>query len=75
MVSKKQNTKTKEVKCHLAELMQYQCDIQKNRVVCVPFIRIFKRCQGRPTVEVTPIYDLTGNPISNGNESIFDLTD
>ncbi|CAG8613617.1 14264_t:CDS:2, partial [Dentiscutata heterogama] len=30
-------------------------------------------CQSRPTVEVTPIYDLTGNPISNGKAHILHL--
>ncbi|PKC17534.1 hypothetical protein RhiirA5_346271, partial [Rhizophagus irregularis] len=37
-------------KCNLFELVQYQCIIKDDRVICSPFVRIFKRCAGKPTV-------------------------
>lgn len=30
-------------KCNLFELVQYQCIIKDDRVICSPFVRIFKR--------------------------------
>ncbi|RGB29476.1 hypothetical protein C1646_766536 [Rhizophagus diaphanus] len=50
-------------KCNLFELIQYQCIIKDDRVICSPFVRIFKRCAGKPTVEITPYYDDEGSPI------------
>ncbi|RIA89871.1 hypothetical protein C1645_771284 [Glomus cerebriforme] len=50
-------------KCNLFELVQYQCIIKDDRVICSPFVRIFKRCSGKPTVEITPYYDDEGSPI------------
>ncbi|CAG8455708.1 10680_t:CDS:2 [Ambispora gerdemannii] len=53
-------------KCTFQEIVQYQCRLESNRVVCDPFVRIFKRCVGKPTIEVTPIYDKNGMPIKSG---------
>ncbi|CAG8454032.1 9402_t:CDS:2 [Paraglomus occultum] len=52
-------------KCKYFEIMQYQCDLTGKKIVCVPFARIFKRCVGRPTIEVTPIYDTNGDPATS----------
>lgn len=50
--------------CELVELVQYDCELQKGCIVCHPVDRIFRRCYGRPLVEVTHIveYDSEGNP-------------
>ncbi|KAI9221045.1 hypothetical protein BC828DRAFT_382094 [Blastocladiella britannica] len=54
----------KEKDCPLAEIIQYRCDLRADEVVCVPFVRLFRRCPGKPAVEITPAYDALGHPIS-----------
>ncbi|CAI2170336.1 20169_t:CDS:2 [Funneliformis geosporum] len=60
-----------KTQCTLSELIQYQCRIEENRVICVPFVRIFKKCIGKPTVEITPFYDSEGNPIAPGHPASY----
>ncbi|CAG8490377.1 6789_t:CDS:2 [Ambispora leptoticha] len=43
-------------RCILQEMVQYQCKIENNRVIDSKIIR----CAGKPTIEVTPIYDKNG---------------
>ncbi|KAI7904412.1 uncharacterized protein BX663DRAFT_504974 [Cokeromyces recurvatus] len=50
--------------CKLYEMVQYQCEPNLDHLECTPFVRLFLRCTGAPTVEVTPEYDQDGNPIS-----------
>ncbi|KAF2169936.1 hypothetical protein M409DRAFT_19553 [Zasmidium cellare ATCC 36951] len=46
-------------KCELRELIQYHCDLEgpredpKSRVVCQPFLRLFRQCANGMTVETT----------------------
>ncbi|KAK3806327.1 MAG: hypothetical protein J3Q66DRAFT_358851 [Benniella sp.] len=47
--------------CTLWSLVQYECDLSPERIVCRPIYRILKKCKGMPTVEVTPLYDPFGN--------------
>ncbi|KAI7828078.1 hypothetical protein BC939DRAFT_444477 [Gamsiella multidivaricata] len=47
--------------CTLWSLVQYECDLSPASIVCRPVYRILKKCKGRPTVEVTPLYDPVGN--------------
>ncbi|KAI8358377.1 hypothetical protein B0O80DRAFT_280665 [Mortierella sp. GBAus27b] len=47
--------------CSLWSLIQYECDLSPERIVCRPVYRIMKKCKGMPTVEVTPLYDTFGN--------------
>ncbi|CAO3567171.1 unnamed protein product [Mortierella alpina] len=47
--------------CSLWSLVQYECDLSPERIVCKPVFRLLKRCKGRPTIEVTPLYDPLGN--------------
>ncbi|KAI8884263.1 hypothetical protein K501DRAFT_248275 [Backusella circina FSU 941] len=51
--------------CHLYELVQYQCEANKSNIECSPFVRLFLKCKGIPTVEVTPEYNEDGEVISN----------
>ncbi|KAG0180335.1 hypothetical protein DFQ29_000861 [Apophysomyces sp. BC1021] len=51
--------------CQLYELVQYQCEVGASRIECSPFVRVFLRCAGKPTVEVTPEYDTNGDPITS----------
>lgn len=50
--------------CEFVEVVQYQCELKKRLVVCQPFDRIFRKCHGRPAVEVTHIvqFDNAGEP-------------
>lgn len=41
--NKNDDNDKKEVKCKLVELVQYQCNIESTRILCIPFTRIFKR--------------------------------
>ncbi|KAG2194290.1 hypothetical protein INT46_001800 [Mucor plumbeus] len=50
--------------CRLYEMVQYQCEATRHNIECSPFVRLFLRCTGLPTVEVTPEYDQYGDPIS-----------
>ncbi|KAH7045020.1 hypothetical protein BKA57DRAFT_507399 [Linnemannia elongata] len=47
--------------CTLYSLVQYECDLSPSNIVCKPIFRLLKKCKGRPTVEVTPLYDPAGN--------------
>ncbi|OBZ84907.1 hypothetical protein A0J61_07043 [Choanephora cucurbitarum] len=51
-------------KCKLYELVQYQCEASQHHIECTPFVRLFLRCAGMPTVEVTPEIDQPKNPTS-----------
>ena len=50
--------------CPLAELVQYHCQLQTRKVVCLPVERVFRMCPRRPAVEVTHLveYDASGRP-------------
>ncbi|KAI9259821.1 hypothetical protein EDC94DRAFT_660524 [Helicostylum pulchrum] len=50
--------------CKLYELVQYQCEATRNNIECTPFVRLFLKCAGIPTVEVTPEYDQYGDPMT-----------
>ncbi|ORX61284.1 hypothetical protein DM01DRAFT_1118830 [Hesseltinella vesiculosa] len=43
-------------KCELNELAQYQCEVGKTHIECIPFVRLFYKCAGMPMLEVTPQY-------------------
>ncbi|KAI0635313.1 hypothetical protein C8Q77DRAFT_696980 [Trametes polyzona] len=51
-------------KCRLAEIVQYKCDPEQRTSAappqwhCLPVIRIFRICQGRPAVEITKFIDM-----------------
>jgi hypothetical protein len=46
----------KPVKCELLELVQYHCTIKEDDLIsCQPIERVFRKCAGRPLVEVTHI--------------------
>ncbi|KAK3843443.1 MAG: hypothetical protein J3R72DRAFT_440854 [Linnemannia gamsii] len=47
--------------CTLYSLVQYECDLSPSNILCKPVFRLLKKCKGRPTVEVTPLYDPAGN--------------
>ncbi|PWN43544.1 hypothetical protein IE81DRAFT_346536 [Ceraceosorus guamensis] len=47
--------------CRLAELVQYDCALKGEQVVCKPIERIFKVCSGRPAVEVTRVVEWDAN--------------
>ncbi|KAI8967282.1 hypothetical protein BDF20DRAFT_917750 [Mycotypha africana] len=49
--------------CQLYEMVQYQCEHSQSQIVCSPLTRLFLKCAGVPTVEVTPEYDQNGDPI------------
>ncbi|RCH97571.1 hypothetical protein CU097_014015 [Rhizopus azygosporus] len=49
--------------CKLYEMVQYQCEASSSCIECNPFPRLFLKCAGLPTVEVTPEYDQNGNPV------------
>ncbi|CAG8567562.1 7857_t:CDS:2 [Funneliformis caledonium] len=54
-------------KCTLSELVQYQSYIFNE-------FNIFKcriRCTGKPTIEITPVYDSEGNPIAPGHPASY----
>ncbi|CDS03057.1 hypothetical protein LRAMOSA00459 [Lichtheimia ramosa] len=51
--------------CQLYELVQYQCEVTSTHIECNPFVRVFLRCAGKPTTEVTPEYDYNGDPVTN----------
>ncbi|KAI8642017.1 hypothetical protein BD408DRAFT_417212 [Parasitella parasitica] len=55
--------------CKLYETVQYQCEVTRYNIECTPFVRLFLRCKGLPTVEVTPEYDQYGNPISKASQA------
>jgi len=51
-------TDTRRPKCRIAEIMQYDCDVEQDvagraQVHCWPVPRIFRICPGRPAVEIT----------------------
>ncbi|KAL1918846.1 uncharacterized protein VTP21DRAFT_2868 [Calcarisporiella thermophila] len=48
--------------CRLAEIVQYQCKLVPNKIVCSPFPRLFRICPGKPTIEVTHAYSSLGEP-------------
>ncbi|KAF1797504.1 hypothetical protein V8B55DRAFT_1515603 [Mucor lusitanicus] len=56
--------------CRLFEMVQYQCEATRYNIECSPFVRLFLRCAGLPTVEVTPEYDQYGDPKSRSSPSI-----
>ncbi|GAN00749.1 hypothetical protein MAM1_0002d00171 [Mucor ambiguus] len=56
--------------CKLFEMVQYQCEATRYNIECSPFVRLFLRCAGLPTVEVTPEYDQYGDPISRSSPSV-----
>ncbi|KAG2226271.1 hypothetical protein INT45_005943 [Circinella minor] len=70
-MEKQNNTKNSESvslkknDCQLYELVQYQCEVGSTHIECNPFVRVFLRCAGRPTTEVTPEYDHNGDPVTN----------
>lgn len=45
--------------CELAELVQYHCQLQQNRILCQPVERVFRKCARRPSVEVTHLVQYT----------------
>lgn len=45
--------------CELAELVQYHCQLQHNRILCQPVERVFRKCARRPSVEVTHLVQYT----------------
>lgn len=51
--------------CKVFEMVQYQCEANRTNIECTPFVRLFLRCAGIPTVEVTPEYDQYGDPITS----------
>ncbi|KAG2199701.1 hypothetical protein INT47_012837 [Mucor saturninus] len=51
--------------CKLFEMVQYQCEANINNIECTPFVRLFLKCTGLPTVEVTPEYDQYGDPVAS----------
>ncbi|KAL1926889.1 hypothetical protein VTP01DRAFT_5219 [Rhizomucor pusillus] len=51
--------------CKLLELVQYQCEVQTTHIECSPLVRLFLRCAGKPTIEVTPEYDQNGDPVTS----------
>ncbi|KAI9234252.1 hypothetical protein MVEG_10458 [Podila verticillata NRRL 6337] len=52
-----------KLECSLWSLVQYECDLAPYNIVCKPIYRLMKKCKGKPTVEVTPLYDPLGNII------------
>lgn len=50
--------------CPLAELVQFHCQLQTRKVVCMPVERVFRMCPRQPAVEVTHLvdYDASGRP-------------
>ncbi|KAJ9056203.1 hypothetical protein DSO57_1035613 [Entomophthora muscae] len=38
--------------CKYFELIQYACNTHTREINCVPFARLFKRCKGKPTIEM-----------------------
>lgn len=50
--------------CKLFEVVQYKCEVTRENIECTPFVRLFLRCAGIPTIEVTPDYDEYGDPLS-----------
>ncbi|KAI9495085.1 hypothetical protein BDB00DRAFT_815803 [Zychaea mexicana] len=60
-----QPASAKRNECQLYELVQYQCEVGSTHIECNPFVRVFLRCTGKPTTEVTPEYDLNGDPVTN----------
>ncbi|KAI9189923.1 hypothetical protein H9P43_001356 [Blastocladiella emersonii ATCC 22665] len=57
--------------CVIDEIIQYQCELHRAEVVCVPLVRLFRRCRGQPAVEVTPVYDALGRPIARAPEFVY----
>ncbi|KAL7319798.1 hypothetical protein PS15m_002891 [Mucor circinelloides] len=55
--------------CRLYEMVQYQCEATRHNIECSPFVRLFLRCAGLPTVEVTPEYDQYGDPVSSSSQA------
>ncbi|KAL0078042.1 hypothetical protein J3Q64DRAFT_1292041 [Phycomyces blakesleeanus] len=49
--------------CKLYELIQYQCEMVESKIECTPIPRLFLKCPGKPTTEVTPEYDQNGDPL------------
>ncbi|KAF2175680.1 hypothetical protein K469DRAFT_609889 [Zopfia rhizophila CBS 207.26] len=45
--------------CPLMEMVQYKCNIKKSDlperpvILCEPVVRLFRKCEGGPTVETT----------------------
>ncbi|KAI9322412.1 hypothetical protein BX666DRAFT_612035 [Dichotomocladium elegans] len=58
-------------KCNLYELVQYQCEVTSTHIECNPFVRVFLRCPGKPTTEVTPEYDHKGDPVTSVGSSVL----
>lgn len=46
IVSRKEALKELESNenCQLKELIQYQCGVSNNEIICVPFKRVFEQC-------------------------------
>ncbi|KAI9030137.1 hypothetical protein CLU79DRAFT_831857 [Phycomyces nitens] len=49
--------------CKLFELIQYQCEVVESMMECTPIPRLFLKCAGKPTTEVTPEYDLNNDSL------------
>ncbi|ORX90876.1 hypothetical protein K493DRAFT_317687 [Basidiobolus meristosporus CBS 931.73] len=41
--------------CVISEITQYHCQLSQKQIVCNPFVRLFKKCAGYPSVEITPV--------------------
>ncbi|KAK9729366.1 hypothetical protein K7432_000331 [Basidiobolus ranarum] len=41
--------------CVISELTQYQCELSQKQIVCNPFVRMFKKCPGFSSIEITPV--------------------
>lgn len=46
-------------RCELAEIVQFHCQLQHQRILCQPVERVFRLCPRRPAVEVTHLVDYT----------------
>ncbi|KAK0211493.1 hypothetical protein IW262DRAFT_369174 [Armillaria fumosa] len=50
--------------CQIAEIVQYSCKPGKNKegkqaVDCLPIVRLFRICAGRPAVEITRVVTIS----------------
>jgi hypothetical protein len=51
-------SKKRSEQCELVELLQYHCVLKPNAYAsCKPIERVFRKCAGRPMVEVTHVVE------------------